>query len=61
MQVHQDSIKFATSWQSGTNLTTVQNAFGNFIPTAFKQGATADDLKAAMEKADKEANSKIGN
>lgn len=61
LQVHQDSIKFATSWQSGTNLTTVQNAFGNFIPTAFKQGATADDLKAAMEKADKEANSKIGN
>ena len=59
LQVHQDSIKFATPWQDGTNLTTLVSSYGNFIPNVFKKGATAADLKAAMKQADQDANSKI--
>ena len=59
LQVHQDSIKFATPWQDGTNLTTLVSSYGNFIPNVFKKGATAADLKTAMKQADQDANSKI--
>ncbi|MCL2858841.1 MAG: extracellular solute-binding protein [Streptococcaceae bacterium] len=59
LQVHQDAIKNAVAWQDGVNVTTVANSYGNYITNVFKKGATADDLKSAMQKADTEANSKI--
>jgi multiple sugar transport system substrate-binding protein len=59
LKVHQDSINFATAWQDGTELPTVQTSFGNFANTTFKKGSTAADLKNAMKQADQDANSKL--
>lgn len=59
LQVHQDAIEYAIAWQSGTNLSTLQSSYGNFISEAFKEGATEKDLVAALKQVDEDANSKL--
>lgn len=49
---------YAIPWQKGTTLTIINDNYKNFLPSAVKAEATA---KAAMEKADKQANSEIEN
>ena len=57
-KVHSEMIEIATPWQKGTSISIINSAFQNFSPAAFKGETTA---KAAMEQADKQANSEIAN
>ena len=59
LKIHQDQIENAIAWQDGVHLSTVVSSYGNFIPTAFKLGATKEDLSKVLKEIDDDANSKI--
>ncbi|WP_317913899.1 ABC transporter substrate-binding protein [Carnobacterium maltaromaticum] len=56
LNVHLDAWEYATVWQDGVTLTTVDSAYKNFIPKAL-DGSTS--LEEAMKKADEQANTDI--
>jgi len=55
---HLDQQAYAKPWQAGINIDTINSNFQNFFPGATKGETT---IAEAMEKADSQANSEIGN
>ncbi|MFO8069742.1 MAG: extracellular solute-binding protein [Alkalibacterium sp.] len=56
LNIHLEAWEFATPWQDGVTLTTVSNAFNNYLPTVMNGEET---WEAAMEEANNQANSDI--
>lgn len=56
MKVHLDAWEYATPWQKGVSLTTIDNAFKNFVPKTIDGTMSMED---AMKKADEQANTDI--
>lgn len=56
MKVHLDAWEYATPWQKGVSLTTIDNAFKNFVPKALDGSMSMEE---AMKKADEQANADI--
>lgn len=57
-KVHSDMTAIATPWQKGTTIDIINSNYQNFVPSAFKGEATAEE---AMKKVDDQANSEIAN
>lgn len=56
MKVHLDAWEYATPWQKGVTLSTIDNAYKNFIPKALDGTMTMEE---AMKQADDQANTDI--
>lgn len=56
LSVHLDAWEYALPWQDGVTLTTVSNAFNNYLPTVMNGESTWDE---AMDEANDQANSDI--
>lgn len=56
LTVHLEAWDYATIWQNGTTLDTINKAYQNFLPNALDGSKT---LKEAMKEADEQANADI--
>ncbi|SEK55756.1 carbohydrate ABC transporter substrate-binding protein, CUT1 family [Carnobacterium iners] len=56
LKVHLEAWEYATIWQNGTTLDTINKAYQNFVTSALDGSET---FKSAMEKADEQANADI--
>lgn len=56
LKIHLDAWDYATVWQNGVTLTTIDTAYKNFIPKALDGSIS---LKDAMTQADEQANADI--
>jgi multiple sugar transport system substrate-binding protein len=56
LNVHLEAWDYATIWQKGTTLDTINKAYQNFLPNALNGNMTFEE---AMEAADEQANADI--
>jgi len=56
LNVHLEAWDYATIWQKGTSLDTINKAYMNYLPTAVKNDG---EFEAALKKIDAEANADI--
>lgn len=56
LKVHLDAWEYATIWQKGTTLDTINKSYQNFLPNALDGSKT---MEAAMKAADQQANEEI--
>lgn len=58
LNIHLEAWEYATIWQKGTSLDTINKAYMNFLPTALDGSQSLED---AMKQVDEQANSDINN
>ena len=56
LKAHLEAWEYATIWQNGTTLDTINKAYQNFLPNALDGSET---FESAMKQADEQANADI--